>query len=609
MNESMGINKLANMFMGNPAPLAQKVQQAQQQVKPGQIPPDLEEAMALQKIQEVRNASQNEQAMQAGGPQPTVLDKLRQMLGQQQQAQPQGQMPPQMAQRPPMPQGMPQGQPQMAPQGMPVRAAHGGHIAQLMSNLGNHYNGGGIVAFDGTSGSKVELSEERRKELELEQAMRVIGAQEAARQRAAAAAENPTEESGLMRPGPQSPLAGIKESLSGMGSRIGQALRGKQLGTMNLDSEAVEPAPTAAPAAAPAPIADLKALAAATQRPAAPRPAAPRPAAPAAPQIPGTPYNPADATRRADFPQVNEEDKIIQERMRQDPEEKRRAEIARINEMIGKPDNSAVLETIAALKAKREKAQTSADPLMDLLGGIASARPGQKWWQSGVAGSEYAASKAAQREAADTAYLEQILGHQQKVNEAERGYKTQLYTASSAAADRAAKEVYDAAVAAGKSKEEAAKLAQEERIRMLEMASREKTNAATNAAHLAAAGMQKGPTYADQQREGYIKDWLARPENKGKSPLEAAAMVSNMLSGRDAKQTTAQEALQIKREQLIANNPLYMQQYRIALTETDPVKKKRAEDILKEIEKKSGLDQTPSANIPPPPPNAVKRIG
>jgi len=338
--------------------------------------------------------------------------------------------------------------------------------------------------------------------------------------------------------------------------------------------------------------------------------AAPRPAAPAAPQVQGTPYDRMDATRRADFPQINEEDQIIRERMHQDPEEKRRAEIARINEMIGKPDNSAVLETIAALKAKREKAQANADPLMDLLGGIASARPGQKWWQSGVAGSEVAANKAAQREAADTAYLEQILGHQQKVNEAERGYKTQLYTASSAVADRAAKEVYDAAIALNKSKEEATKLAQEERIRVMEMVSREKTNAATNAAHLAAANASRGPNYSDLQKEAFVKDWLARPENKGKSPLEAMTAVSNMLSGRDIKQGTAQEALQLKREQLMANNPLYMQQYRIAMVETDAAKKKRAQDIVDEIERKSGINQpAASANIPPPPPNAVKRIG
>jgi hypothetical protein len=45
-------------------------------------------------------------------------------------------------------------------------AARGGSIDQLMSNLGRHYAGGGIIAFDGTKGSKVEDKEERARQRE-----------------------------------------------------------------------------------------------------------------------------------------------------------------------------------------------------------------------------------------------------------------------------------------------------------------------------------------------------------------------------------------------------------------------------------------------------------
>jgi hypothetical protein len=141
-----GIDQLVNTYKGNPQPLQAKVQQAQGQMQnqmkqqvqqgqpPGAIPPDLEEALALQKITELRQGAQNQQAMQAGGAQPTVVQKLQQMLGgMQQQAQ------------------MPQ-----APQGQPVMAARGGSIAHLVSNLGQNYAGGGIVAFNGTTGNKVE---------------------------------------------------------------------------------------------------------------------------------------------------------------------------------------------------------------------------------------------------------------------------------------------------------------------------------------------------------------------------------------------------------------------------------------------------------------------
>jgi hypothetical protein len=104
----------------------------------------LEEAMALQKIAELRNSAQGQQAMQAGGAQQSVVDKLKQMLGgMQQQAQMQGQ---------------------------PVMAASGGSIDQLMSNLGHYYAGGGIVAFNGKDGSNVpteaELEAQRKADRE-----------------------------------------------------------------------------------------------------------------------------------------------------------------------------------------------------------------------------------------------------------------------------------------------------------------------------------------------------------------------------------------------------------------------------------------------------------
>lgn len=139
-----GINQLVDTYKGNPQPLANQVRKAQQGQPPGEIPADLEEALALQEIAKLRQGAQNQQAMQAGGAQPSVVEKLRQMLGGMQQ----------QAQMAPPAQGAP------APQGQPVMAARGGSIDQLMSNLGRHYAGGGIIAFDGTNGSKVPTEEE-----------------------------------------------------------------------------------------------------------------------------------------------------------------------------------------------------------------------------------------------------------------------------------------------------------------------------------------------------------------------------------------------------------------------------------------------------------------
>lgn len=134
----MGIEQLVDSFMGNPAPLKAKVDRANANKPPNEIPRDLEEAIALQKIADIQKGAQNQQAMQAGGPQPSVVQRLQQMLGNAQQRQQ-----PQML----------QGQPLMPQQ--PVMAAHGGSINQLMSNLGRHYAGGGIVAF--APGGEIKL--------------------------------------------------------------------------------------------------------------------------------------------------------------------------------------------------------------------------------------------------------------------------------------------------------------------------------------------------------------------------------------------------------------------------------------------------------------------
>jgi hypothetical protein len=136
-----GIDQLVDTYKGNPQPLAEKMQKSQQGQPPGRVPPDLEEAIALQKIAELRNSAQGQQAMQAGGAQPSIVDKLKQMIGQNQM---QAQM-----------------------QGQPVMAASGGSIDQLMSNLGQHYAGGGIVAFK--TGNEVEdpekLTEEEARDI------------------------------------------------------------------------------------------------------------------------------------------------------------------------------------------------------------------------------------------------------------------------------------------------------------------------------------------------------------------------------------------------------------------------------------------------------------
>ena len=129
------VNSIKDLFMGNPGALQQKIQ-TEQKAKPG-IPPDLRELLALQEIQDQHQAMQRQQALQNPANQPTIADKLKQTLATQQQ---------QMAQA-----GLPGAQ-GMPPQ--PERQPEMG-VDQLPANLGQHYDGGGIVAFNGEEDSFV----------------------------------------------------------------------------------------------------------------------------------------------------------------------------------------------------------------------------------------------------------------------------------------------------------------------------------------------------------------------------------------------------------------------------------------------------------------------
>jgi len=226
----MGIEQLVEMYKGNPGPLEAKVEKDQQGQKPGDLPKDFEEALALQKIAELQQGAQNQQAMQAGGAQPSVVERLKQMLAsaqQRQQAQPMPGQPPQFQPpqgQPPMPQG-PQGGPPPSPQGQPVMAAHGGSIAQLVSNLGRHYAGGGIIAF--TKGGNEGLSDEDRQKLEAQTAIYVAAAQQRAAEEAANAPPTPAPEEATSAAGDiwRALTNPIKNAASSIATAVPEALR------------------------------------------------------------------------------------------------------------------------------------------------------------------------------------------------------------------------------------------------------------------------------------------------------------------------------------------------------------------------------------------------
>jgi len=130
------VNQIASAYKGNPAPLAQKVDQDRKQN--GGIPSDLRQLMALNDIAQGKKSAGVDQALKIPTNMPTVAQNTQQLAQQALQARMLQQVREQqrLQQKPPtLPLGTPQ--PKEQPQG----------IDSLASNVGESYAHGGVVAF------------------------------------------------------------------------------------------------------------------------------------------------------------------------------------------------------------------------------------------------------------------------------------------------------------------------------------------------------------------------------------------------------------------------------------------------------------------------------
>ena len=442
----MGIEQLVDAYKGNPAPLDAKVKQAQKGQPPGSIPPDLEEAIALQKITELRNSAQGQQAIQAGGAQPSIVEKLRQMLAadQRQQAQP-----PQMPQG--APQGVPQGQPQMAqgqpPQGQPpmqaqpVMAARGGSIAQLMSNLGRHYAGGGIVAFV-EGGDTMSASSLRDQELANQ------AAELAAKERKMLELEKRAKELDYLAP---ASAAKLREKIADLASGPKPATP-----TDPNFRRLPDPRSTGTPSAPPS-------VPMITSGPSAPSaPAAPRPSADRAPM-------PGGLTDLMKLPSVGVgteyQRRMLAENQQFDPE----AYKAKFLKEVGSKDLSVYDEMAEELKARKERLKNPEpgfDSLMEYLGQIAQGG-GRNWMESGARGAAGVKALQKSRQDQQDVLVDKILDLGSKKKEAVYNEKLGLFNLTKTEKDRIDKESREIAGKLSLSEDNEAKLKQDMAIEMM----------------------------------------------------------------------------------------------------------------------------------------------
>ena len=132
------VNQITSAYRGNPAPLAQKVDQDKKQN--GGIPQDLRQLLALNDINQMRQGAGIQAALNAPANMPTVAEDVQAKAKQALQARMVQEAQKQMAKdgRPGMiPMGVPQPRPQAEERG----------IDSLASNVGESYAMGGVVAF------------------------------------------------------------------------------------------------------------------------------------------------------------------------------------------------------------------------------------------------------------------------------------------------------------------------------------------------------------------------------------------------------------------------------------------------------------------------------
>ena len=439
----MGIDQLVNAYKGNPQPLQAKVQQAQKGQPPGAIPPDLEEAIALQKITELRNSAQAQQAMQAGGAQPSIVEKLRQMLGAEQRQQAQ---PPQMPQMAQGPQSMPQGQPPMpqGPQGQPVMAASGGSIDQLMSNIGRHYAGGGIVSFFG-GGDTMGMASAQDQEL-ANQAAELAAKERNAQTKAEKIAELKKKVNEFQYSAPElvpAINAQIRELTSSASSQ-------KPSPNDPNFRRLTDPRATGTSAVAP----NVPLITSAPSAPPAPRP--PAGGTDKAPM-------PAGLTDLANLPSVgvgrDYERRMLAENQKFDPKAYREQFLKE----VGAKDLSIYDEMAAELKARKERLnapQAGFDSLMEYLGAIAQSGGGRNWMEAGAKGAATLTAAQKARQAQQDALVDKILDLGAKKKEAEYGERLGMFNLTKAEKDRINTESKDIAKSLGLSEDKAEELRQ-----------------------------------------------------------------------------------------------------------------------------------------------------
>jgi hypothetical protein len=577
---------IASLYRGNPQPLQQSIQK-DQQAKPG-LPPDLQKMLALQIVTNEKDSVTAQKAMdqlqQMAGPSgkpPTVMQSLQQQAEQKLQAQAvQAQQKQQgiqsLMQKVPA-EGVPEGTPQ--PEDQPE--AQG--IDQLPAEF--EMAEGGIVAFQNRGEVPDPLDDANLRAQQALERLRAYGLrqrqqdpegfsvaqQEYERARAEVAAaerqitggpagamgramDMPPPKPAQTRPSPAAPVDVANQSAAE---------------TARLQRQTSLPQ-----APAPAPVKDIKELAAQKIVTAAPAPA------PVVEEVPA-PAAQSDAQ------------KMLAGRMNASPEDQDAAAVARFQKMVGAPDTAQYDRLIAELEKRKESLapKQGFEGLMEYLGEISRADSrGRGSFAAGAAGAARLNDLNKERALQQFELSKQAVEVSQKKLDTVRAYAEKKYNIGKAAFDQVYKDQYDAAKEIVKDEAAAKKLAQENTLKLLEIRAQQGIAANRDATSLAASGALT--------ESKFIDDWRAKPENKGKSFSDAYSAFKNT-------------ALAAKEPQ---NRAQLIQKYADSWNKMDAIERANLkkegianrEQYIEDMLRISGLDGGKEQSFGAPPPGAVR---
>jgi hypothetical protein len=212
------------------------------------------------------------------------------------------------------------------------------------------------------------------------------------------------------------------------------------------------------------------------------------------------------------------EDKVMMERVLADPEAQRRAKQERQDKELGSPDTAQYDRLIAELERRKQSLEPKQgyEGLMEYLSQVsANSQPGRGSFASGAAGARAVDKLNRERQLEQFDLSKQAIEVSQKKLDTVRSYAEKRFNIGETEFDKVYKEQFEAAKEVAKNKGEAQKLAQENTLKLLEMENQRRMAANRDATSMATSGIQS--------ESRFIKDWMSKPENKGKSYSDAYA--------------------------------------------------------------------------------------